>query len=161
MEARNLSTQPYGHAEVGAPKARALANTLFRTVQARVEPAFVELTAGNAAAHLAGSVLLVDAFDNRAGRAAMAQAAMTLDVPCLHMGFSGDGLYGSGVWEPGYRLPDDPGGDPCDYPLTRPFALVLVALAARAIVEHCAEGTRRDFELIWRDLAVTWHDRGT
>ena len=38
VETRNLSVQPYSRAEVGAPKARALANTLYRAVQARGEP---------------------------------------------------------------------------------------------------------------------------
>ena len=37
VEMRNLSTQPYSRAEVGAPKARVLANALYRAVQARVE----------------------------------------------------------------------------------------------------------------------------
>src|SRR5215469_3498097 len=44
VEMRNLSTQPYSRAEVGAQKARALANTLYRAVQAKVEPIVGELS---------------------------------------------------------------------------------------------------------------------
>jgi len=154
VEMRNLSTQPYGRAEVGAPKARALANTLYRAVQARLEPAVVELTAENAAGLLKDSALVIDAFDNRAGRAAVSEAARTLQIPCLHIGFSPDGLYGNGVWEPHYQLPQEVAGDPCDYPLTRPLALALTALAARAIVDFISKGQDNTFELTWNDLKV-------
>src|SRR5947209_4956110 len=75
VEMRNLSTQPYSRAEVGAPKARALANTLYRAVQAKVEPVVIELAAQNAAHLLQGSALVIDAFDNRAGRAAVSETA--------------------------------------------------------------------------------------
>src|SRR5215469_13412008 len=44
VEMRNLSTQPFSRAEVGAPKARTLANTLYRAVQAKVEPIVGELS---------------------------------------------------------------------------------------------------------------------
>jgi len=160
VEMRNLSTQPYSRAEVGAPKARVLANALYRAVQARVEPVVAELTAGNAAGLLAGSALVVDAFDNHAARAAVSVAARHLAVPCLHVGFGADGLYGSGLWEPGYEVPRDGLDDPCDYPLTRPLALALVALAARSVAQHFAEDRRLDFELTWHDLRVSRHPAG-
>src|SRR5215472_8603069 len=47
VEMRNLSTQPYGMVEIGAPKARALANALYRAVRTHVEPMVVELDAEN------------------------------------------------------------------------------------------------------------------
>src|SRR5947199_820729 len=68
VEMRNLSTQPYSRAEVGSPKARAIANMLYRAVQAKIDPVIAELTIANAATLLQGSELVVDAFDNRAGR---------------------------------------------------------------------------------------------
>src|SRR5262249_18577466 len=133
VETRNLSTQPYQRGDVGLPKARALANGLYRAAQTRVEPVVRELTRDNAPDLLAGSTLVVDAFDNHEARAAVSQTARRLGVACLHVGFSADGLYGSGIWEPGYLVPANAVGDPCDYPLTRPLALVLTALATRAI----------------------------
>jgi len=156
VEMRNLSTQPYSRAEVGAPKARALANTLYRSVQAKLEPAVVELTAANAHNLLKESALAVDAFDNHAGRAAVSETTRTLALPCLHVGFSGDGLYGSGIWEPDYLVPQETPGDPCDYPLTRPFALALTALAVRAITDFFQTGQRNGFELTWNDLTITY-----
>ena len=154
VEWRNLSTQPYVRAEVGVGKARALANALYRAVQAKVEPVAQDLTTANAPALLAGSALVVDAFDNATARGAVSAAARRSGVSCLHVGFSADGLYGSGVWERGYVVPGDAGGDPCDYPLTRPFALLIVALAARAVVRHFAEDRRIDFEVTWNDVRI-------
>jgi hypothetical protein len=124
-------------------------------VQAKVEPVIAELTTENAADLLAGSALVVDAFDNRAARAAVSAAARASGLPCVHVGFSPDGLYGSAIWEPGYRVPHDAAGDPYDYPLTRPLVLVLAALAARTVVAYLADGRRQDFEVTWRDLGVS------
>jgi hypothetical protein len=155
VEMRNLSTQPYSRAEVGAPKARALANMLYRAVQAKVEPLVVELTAGNADVLLKESKLVVDAFDNRAARSAVSETTRRLSIACLHIGFSPDGLYGSGLWEPHYQVPQDVPEDPCDYPLTRPLALMLTALAARALVEHFSLGQHNTVEVTWQDLHIS------
>jgi hypothetical protein len=157
VETRNLSTQPYSRAEIGTPKARALANALYRAVQAKAEPVVVELSATNARQLLMGSALVIDAFDNRAARGAVSSVTSEEGMPCLHIGFSGDGLYGSGIWEPGYLVPQEVLGDPCDYPLTRPFALALAALAARTISDFFLEGQRRNFEFTWNDSRVTWY----
>ncbi len=160
VDSRNLSTQPYSRAEVGASKAKTLATMLYRAVQARVEPLVVELTTANAEKLLKNSELIVDAFDNRAARAAVSEASLKLGIPCLHIGFSPDGLYGSGLWEPGYIVPKESEGDPCDYPLTRPFALTLVSLAARFVAEFLSTGHTTDFEITWNDLRIHTMKRG-
>lgn len=153
VELRNLSVQPYSRAEIGAPKARALANMLYRAVQTKVEPLTLELTSANATELLKESALVVDAFDNHLARAAVSLATRTAQ-PCLHTGFSPDGLYGSGIWEPHYRVPQETGGDPCDYPLTRPFALALTALAARAVTDFFRGNLCHEFEMTWTDLSI-------
>lgn len=157
VELRNLSTQPYNRAEVGSPKARALANALYRAVQAKVEPIVLELTHENVASQLKESALVIDAFDNRDARAAVSTAALALQIPCLHIGFSDDGLYGSGFWEPDYQVPQEVPGDPCDYPLTRPLALQLTALAARVISDFLRTGQSTSFEVTWNDATISWY----
>lgn len=156
VEMRNLSVQPYSRAEVGAPKARVLANTLYRAVQAKVEAQIITLTGENAAALLQSSALVIDAFDTSAARAAVSATTRLLSLPCLHIGFSADGLYGNGQWEPHYQIPRELPGDPCDYPLTRPMALSLVALTARAITDFFRENQRNTFELTWNDLKISY-----
>jgi hypothetical protein len=155
VEMRNLSTQPYSRAEVGAQKARALANMLYRAVQAKVEPIVGELSTANAQTLLQKSELVIDAFDNRAGRAAISETVRALHIPCLHIGFSADGLYGSGLWEPHYPIPQEVPGDPCDYPLTRPFALMVTSLAVRTMTDFFHAGQSTNFELTWNDLKIT------
>lgn len=156
VEGRNLSVQPYSRAEIGAPKARVLANSLYRAVQAKAEPLVSELTTANASALLQGSALVIDAFDNVSARAAISDATRAATIPCLHIGFSPDGLYGSGLWEPHYRIPQEQPGDPCDYPLTRPFALALGVLAARAITDFFCTGICHAFEMTWTDLTIRY-----
>lgn len=159
VEMRNLSVQPYSRAEVGAPKARALANNLYRAVQAKVEPLVTELTADNAPSLLHESALVVDAFDNHLARAAVSETSKAGGLACLHIGFSADGLYGSGIWEPDYPVPAETTGDPCDYPLTRPFALALVGLAARAVNDYFRLGLSHTFELTWSDLKIHYRQQ--
>jgi len=96
--------------------------------------------------HIPWGALSLDEFTN----------TRILDLPCLHIGFSGDGLYGSGIWEPDYQVPQETPGDPCDYPLTRPFALALTALAVRSITDFFKTGQRNGFELTWNDLKIAY-----
>jgi hypothetical protein len=156
VEMRNLSTQPYVRQEVGRPKATTLANHLYRAVQARVEPVVTTLTFDNAHTLLAGSDLVVDCFDNQEGRSAVGNACVTAGIPCLHVGFSGDGLYGSGRWEPGYLVPHHDPNDPCDYPLTRRLMHFVTALAVESLIKHLTEGQRLGFDFTLRDQRVVW-----
>jgi len=71
-------------------------------------------------------------------------------------GFSSDGLYGSGIWEPHCQVPQEVPDDPCDYPPMRPFAFMLTSLAARAIVDFFRDGQHRDIELTWNDLKMKY-----
>ena len=158
VEPRNLSTQPWAQQDVGVPKVRALATALYRAVGARVDPQHVELTPENAARLLAGSAVVVDALDNLAARATVAETCGRLGMPCLHVALSDGGDYGCGLWDAAYpaasgRLPRA-GADRCDYPLTRPLALLVAAAGAEALVCHLLDGGRRGFELTLRDLRM-------
>ncbi len=45
--------------------------------------------------------------------------------------------------------------DGCDYPLTRPLALLVAAAGAEVLVGHLLDGTRRGFEVTLRDLRLS------
>src|SRR5437764_2868516 len=64
VEERNLSTQPYYRSDIGAAKAKMLANSLYRAVGAAVEARVETLTADNAGKLLRASALVIDTFDN-------------------------------------------------------------------------------------------------
>lgn len=158
IEAHNLSTQPWTQQDVGVPKARVLANALYRAVGARVEAQHVELTPTNAAALLQGSAVVVDAFDNVPARQAITTAAAQSGSACLHIALGGAGDYGCGLWDADYPLttgsPPPTGVDGCDYPLTRPLALLVAAAAAEVLVGYLLDGSRRGFEVTLRDLRM-------
>lgn len=156
VEVHNLSTQPWQQQDVGAPKARVLANMLYRAVGARVDARHLELTETSAAKLLEGSRVVVDAFDNRPARRAVMEATSAATIPCLHIALGGMGDYGCGLWDDAYVI--DEGGqgyDGCDYPLTRPLALLVSAAATEVLVNHLLDGSRRNFEVTLRDLRLT------
>lgn len=108
IEAHNLSTQPWQQQDIGAPKTRILANMLYRTAGTRIEAQHITLNEDNATLLLQGSAVVIDAFDNRPARAAVAAATAASGVPCLHIALGGRGDYGCGLWDDAYRI--DEGG---------------------------------------------------
>jgi molybdopterin/thiamine biosynthesis adenylyltransferase len=154
VEPRNLSTQPFLRSDVGQLKARALARLLYRATQCRAEAIAEKLTSENADKLLAGSDLVVDCLDNSASRLAVQTAVRKLSLPCLHVGFSGDG-YGEVIWDERYTVPDDSHiVDPCDYPFTRPLMHLLVGVAAETVVRFLLNGERLNWTVTLSDLKI-------
>lgn len=48
-----------------------------------------------------------------------------------------------------------PALDTCDYPPTRPLALLVAATAAEVLAQHVLDRSRRNFECTLRDLHVS------
>mgnify|MGYP001037427989 CR=1 FL=1 len=160
VEAHNLSTQPWMQQDIGAPKARTLAAALYRAIGARVEAQHVELGDANAVEVLRGSALVVDAFDNLAGRRAVAQACQQLGVACLHVAIAPSGDYGGGFWNESYvelqagDVAPAPRANDCNYPLSRPLALLVANAAAESLIGWLRTGEPRNFEVTLRDLQM-------
>jgi len=152
IEERNLSTQPYYRSDVGAFKARILANNLYRAIGTRVEAETKELTAMNAAQLLKGRGLIVDVFDNSTSRQAVKDYTDQTGIPCLHAGLSAD--YAEVIWNDVYRVPSDVNDDVCDYPLARNLVMLTVSVACEAIVSFVATGEQRHFTITLKDLSV-------
>lgn len=152
IEERNLSTQPYYRSDVGAFKAKILANNLYRAIGTKVEAETKELTATNAAQLLKGSRLIVDVFDNSTSRQAVKEYGDRSGTPCLHAGLSAD--YAEVIWNEVYRVPSDVNDDICDYPLARNLVMLTVAVACEAIVSFVATGEQRHFTITLKDLSI-------
>jgi molybdopterin-synthase adenylyltransferase len=152
IEERNLSTQPYYRSDIGAFKAKILANHLYRAIGTKVEAETKELTAANAHQLLKDSQLIVDVFDNSTSRQAVKDSAAQSGIPCLHTGLSSD--FAEVVWNEAYRVPSDANDDICDYPLARNLVLLAVAVTGEAIVSFIATGEQRSFTITLKDLAV-------
>jgi molybdopterin-synthase adenylyltransferase len=163
IAAHNLSTQPWVQQDIGGLKARVLANMLYRAVGARVEAKSTTLTTDNAGVLLSGSTVVVDAFDNLPSRAAVGDAAWAAGLPCLHIAIGGAGDYGCGLWDRAYLPVMDAGSaaraqpvlPTCDYPLTRPLALLIAAAAAEILAQHVLDRSQRNFECTLRDLHLS------
>ncbi|OLP17281.1 thiamine biosynthesis protein ThiF [Leptolyngbya sp. 'hensonii'] len=152
IEERNLSTQPYYRSDVGAFKAKILANSLYRAIGIKIGAETKALTAANAAQLLKGSPLIVDAFDNSTARQVLKSFAEQSGTPCLHAGLASD--YAEVIWNDGYRVPSDANDDVCDYPLARNLVMLTVAVVCETIVTFVATGDCRNFTLTLKDLAI-------
>jgi molybdopterin-synthase adenylyltransferase len=152
IEERNLSTQPYYRSDIGAFKAKILANHLYQAIGTKVEAETKELTAANAHQLLKEIQLIVDVFDNSTSRQAVKDSAAQSGIPCLHTGLSSD--FAEVVWNEAYRVPSDANDDICDYPLARNLVLLAVAVTGEAIVSFIATGEQRSFTITLKDLAV-------
>jgi tRNA A37 threonylcarbamoyladenosine dehydratase len=151
VEEHNLSTQPYERSDVGALKAKMLQNRMYRALGVRLDAKAVELDARNAEKLLARG-LIVDAFDNSTGRAAVTDHARRAGLDCLHVGLAGD--YAEVIWNESYRVPSAVGDDACDYPLARNLIMLAVAVAAETIVDWVAERQKRSHTITLRDFAI-------
>jgi molybdopterin/thiamine biosynthesis adenylyltransferase len=155
VEVHNINTQVYGDMDVGALKADALKNRIFRHVGTEIEAVSKELTTANARSLLKGATLVVDAFDNTASRQLVQDECRARNVPCLHAGLYED--YGEVVWDQRYVVPGQPAaGDVCDYPLARNIALLVVVVSAEEILDFClAEKPRmQSWSITLKDLAI-------
>jgi molybdopterin-synthase adenylyltransferase len=152
IEERNLSTQPYYRSDIGAFKAKILANHLYRAIGTKVESETKELTATNAHQLLKDSQLIVDVFDNSSSRQVVKDFAEQSGIPCLHAGLSSD--FAEAIWNDVYRVPSDANDDICDYPLARNLVMLAVSVACEAIVSFIATGEQRSFTITLKDLAI-------
>jgi molybdopterin/thiamine biosynthesis adenylyltransferase len=152
IEERNLSTQPYYASDIGAFKAKILANSIYRALGVKVDARAEELTSANAAKLLGGAALIVDAFDNSASRQAVKDYCDKAGVACLHVGLASE--YGEIIWNENYRVPSDAGQDDCDYPLARNLVMMTVAVASEVIARFAATGEKDSFTITLEDFAV-------
>ncbi|MBD2488151.1 ThiF family adenylyltransferase [Aulosira sp. FACHB-615] len=152
IEERNLSTQPYYRADVGAFKAKILANNLYRAVGTKVDAKTKELTSENTSQLLKDSQLIVDVFDNSVSRQALKDYADQLQIPCIHAGLAAD--YAEIIWNDVYRVPSDVNDDVCDYPLARNLVMLTVAVTCEAIVSLIATEKQHNFTITLKDLHV-------
>lgn len=152
IEERNLSTQPYYAADVGAFKAKILANSLYRALGVGVEARVEELTEANAARLLGDAALVVDTFDNSPARGAVKRFCDGAGVAGLHAGLATG--YGEVIWNEGYIVPSPSRDDVCDYPLARNLVMMTVAVACESIIRFAAAGERRNFTITLEDCAV-------
>jgi molybdopterin/thiamine biosynthesis adenylyltransferase len=152
IEERNLSTQPYYATDVGAFKAKILANALYRALGVKLDARTEELTTSNAAKLLKESALVVDTFDNSGSRQAVKDYCAGANLECLHAGLASG--YAEVIWNEKYRVPSATQDDVCDYPLARNLVMLTVAVTCEAVIKFVDSGEKPNFTLTLDDFAV-------
>jgi molybdopterin-synthase adenylyltransferase len=152
VEEQNLSTQPYHRTDIGAFKAKIVANTLYRALGIAAETIAEELTPSNAAKLIGKGSLVIDTFDNSVARQAVKDCCERLDLPCLHVGLAGD--YAEIIWNECYRVPSAAQDDICDYPLARNLVMLAVAVSCEAVIAFAATRERQSYTVTLGDLVV-------
>ena len=152
VEERNLSTQPYQRGDIGAMKAKMMANMLYRAVGAQVDARIQRLTDTTAEKLLSGSTLVIDTFDNSPSRQLVTDWCAATDTPCLHAGLASD--YAEIIWNTQYRIPSPANDDICDYPLARNLVMLTVSVACEALIAFVATGTQNSYTVTLADFAV-------
>jgi molybdopterin-synthase adenylyltransferase len=152
VEERNLSTQPFHRADIGAQKAKILSNTLYRALGVSVEASTAELSASNAAKLLGGAGVVVDAFDNSVSRQAVKDHCEKAALPCVHAGLAGG--YAEVIWNERYRVPSAAQDDVCDYPLARTLVLLTVAVTCEVLVSFATGSGCPSYTITLGDFAI-------
>src|SRR5262245_26185845 len=152
IEERNLSTQPYYASDVGAFKAKILANSLYRALGVKVDARAEEVTAQNAAKLLKESQLVVDVFDNSASRRIVKETCEATGTDCLHAGLANG--YAEIIWNDIYRVPSASQDDVCDYPLARNLVTLTISVLCETIVKFIANGEQQNHTITIADFAV-------
>ncbi len=153
VEAHNVNTQLYRLEDAGAFKVEALRAHCFRAAGVEIEALPKRLDERSAARLLRGADVVVDAFDNSAGRAVVTQSCRESGTACLHLGMNGG--YGEARWNENYRVPGDPpGGNACVTPLARSLVLLTVVVGSEALLRWALKGIKDDYTITLEDLQV-------
>jgi molybdopterin/thiamine biosynthesis adenylyltransferase len=146
VESKNLTAQAYVKQSLGKNKAEALKAQLWNFWGVKVEALPVRVVADNVAQVCAGAQLVVDCFDNLAGRQVLSAHARAADLPLLHAALAGDGTFGLVRWDERFSpdAEDQAGQATCEGGEHLPFIGVLAGALARSIQDFARDGTRRD-----------------
>ncbi len=152
VEEHNVSTQLYDESDVGAWKVEALRNQLFRATGIEIEAVRKELTAQSVKQLLKDSNLVIDAFDNSAGRKLVQDHCRAAGIACLHVGLHAD--YCEVIWDEQYKVPADVTGDVCDYPLARNIIILAVSIASESVLRFASDGSKASWSGTLGDFAI-------
>ena len=152
VEQHNVGNQVYDLMDVGGWKVEIMRNRLFRTCEVEVEVVSKRLDASNAKKHLRDADVIVDAFDNSESRRVVQDFCRANDMECVHIGLFED--YCEIIWDEDYRVPDDVGGDVCEYPLARNLIGLGVAIAGELVTRFLIDDEKQSLSVTLGDFAV-------
>jgi len=153
VQERHLSTQPYFRDNIGAYKARILANNLYRALGVTVEIDCKTLNSENVHRLLKDSCLVIDAFDSHAARGAVQKFCQEHAVSCLHVGLAGE--VAEVIWNDIYQPPVlNEKANAYEYPLARNLVLLAVVVTSETVIKFVESGIKQSYQVNLRDFAV-------
>jgi hypothetical protein len=146
VESKNLSAQAFVKQSLGKNKAEALKLQLLNLWGFKAEALGVKVVAENVAEVCREGNLIVDCFDNRAGREVLSAHARAQNLPLVHAAMAGDGRFGIIRWDERFVADeeDHAGQATCEGGEHLPFIGLLAACLARTIQDFVRDGKRRD-----------------
>lgn len=146
VETKNLAAQVFVKQSLGKNKAEAMKMQLWNFWAVKAEAMGVKVTAENVAAACAGADLIVDCFDNKAGREVLSSHARAAGLALVHAALAADGTFGLVRWDERFTpdAEDTAGQATCEGGEHLPFIGLLAATLARAIQDFVEHGRRRD-----------------
>jgi molybdopterin/thiamine biosynthesis adenylyltransferase len=146
VESKNLTAQAFVKQSLGKNKAEALKLQLWNFWAVKAEAVPVRVVADNVAEICAGADLVIDCFDNQAGRQVLSAHARATGLPLVHAALAADGRFGLVRWDERFTpdAEDQAGQATCEGGEHLPFIGLLAAALARTIQEFVLHGNRRE-----------------
>jgi hypothetical protein len=147
VESRNVLAQAFVKQSIGKNKAESLRLQMANFHGIKAEAMGVRLGDNNASALLGEGELLVDCFDNAAGRRLLSAFARQHQKALVHAAISADGTFGLVRWEERF-VPDEgdsEGQATCEGGEHLPMIALVSATLARAIQDHVKDGRKADY----------------
>jgi len=155
VESKNLASQAFAKPSIGKNKADALKLQLLNFHGVSAEAFGVKVAADNVRTLLDRADLVVDAFDNAAGRAVLSAHARETGLALVHAGVSGEGDFGVVRWDERFipDAEDHEGQATCEGGAHLPMIAAIAAQLALVVQDFLTDGTRRDV-LVSRDAVL-------
>lgn len=146
VESKNLLAQSFTRQAIGKNKAEALRLQLKNYFAKDLQAFSVRLTAQNVKQFCSDADLLVDTFDNAAGRRLLSKFAAESGKPLVHGAMTADSTFGIVRWDELFQADeeDQPGQPTCEGGEHLPFIAVLSATLARVIQDFVISGIKRN-----------------
>jgi molybdopterin/thiamine biosynthesis adenylyltransferase len=148
VESKNLAAQAFVKQSLGKNKAEALKLQLWNFWAVKAEAVPVRVVADNVAqiCDCAGAGLIIDCFDNQAGRQVLSAHARATGLPLVHAALAADGRFGLVRWDERFTpdAEDQAGQATCEGGEHLPFIGLLAAALARTIQDFVLHGHRRE-----------------
>jgi molybdopterin-synthase adenylyltransferase len=146
VESKNLHAQAFVKQSLGKNKAEALKLQLWNLWGVKAEALAVRVVDENVAQVCADADLVVDCFDNRAGRDVLSVHCRATGLQLVHAAMAADGRFGLVRWDERFVADEEEraGQATCEGGEHLPFIGLLAAALARSIQDFVVARQRRD-----------------